>query len=319
MEYETFLNEVKEHMEHALGKGYDLTLRRVPKNNGLMLDGLCIAKDGGHVAPAIYLNPCYLQHQAGRSMADIVSELITLYQANQTPPDVDYDRLACFEEIRSHIACRLIHADSNQALLTDIPHIPWMDLALVFYLCLHEDDSGLMTATIHNIHLDIWNISLAELKETALANTPKLFPPVISSMARIIEDLSQAMEQESASQPSDGNPVDYGLPDPDASAPFYVLSNTSGINGAACILYPEVLKNFADSMEKDIIILPSSIHEVLLLPDDGDISYAEMSRLVTHINRSEVPKEDRLSNQVYLYSRETGEVTMASSGPASIC
>ena len=44
-----------------------------------------------------------------------------------------------------------------------------------------------------------------------------------------------------------------------------------------------------------------------------------MSRLVTHINRSEVPEEDRLSNQVYLYSRETGEVTMASSGPASIC
>ena len=66
MEYETFLNEVKEQMEHALGKGYDLTLRRVPKNNGLMLDGLCIAKSGGHVAPAIYLNPCYLQHQAGR-------------------------------------------------------------------------------------------------------------------------------------------------------------------------------------------------------------------------------------------------------------
>ena len=68
-----------------------------------------------------------------------------------------------------------------------------------------------------------------------------------------------------------------------------------------------------------MIILPSSIHEVLLLPDDGDISYAEMSRLVTHINRSEVPEEDRLSTQVYLYSRETGEVTMASSGPASIC
>ena len=72
-------------------------------------------------------------------------------------------------------------------------------------------------------------------------------------------------------------------------------------------------------MEKDIIILPSSIHEVLLLPDEGDISCDEMSRLVTHINQTEVPKEDRLSNQVYLYSRETGEVTMASSGPASIC
>ena len=68
-----------------------------------------------------------------------------------------------------------------------------------------------------------------------------------------------------------------------------------------------------------MIILPSSIHEVLLLPDDGDISYAEMSRLVTHINRAEVPEEDRLSNQVYLYSRNTGDITMASAGPASIC
>ena len=319
MEYETFLNEVKEQMEHALGKGYDLTLRRVPKNNGPMLDGLCIAKSGGHVAPAIYLNPCYLQHQAGRPIGDIVSELMTLYQDNQTPPDVDYEKLACFEEIRPFIACRLIHADSNQALLKEIPHIAWLDLALVFYLCLHEDDSGLMTATIHNLHLDIWNISLTELKETALANTPRLFPPVISSMARIIEDLSEAMEQEPASQPFGNQPGDHGLPDPDASAPFFVLSNTSGINGAACILYPGVLKNFADSMEKDIIILPSSIHEVLLLPDDGDISYNEMSRLVAHINQTEVPKEDRLSNQVYFYSRQNQSLTLASSSAIPIC
>ena len=176
-----------------------------------------------------------------------------------------------------------------------------------------------MTATIHNIHLDIWDISLTELKETALANPPRLFPPVISSMARIIEDLSQAMEQESGSHPFDKQPGNQELPDPDASAPFFVLSNTSGINGAACILYPEVLKNFADSMEKDIIILPSSIHEVLLLPDDGDISCNEMSRLVAHINQTEVPKEDRLSNQVYFYSRQNQSLTLASNSAIPIC
>ena len=68
-------------------------------------------------------------------------------------------------------------------------------------------------------------------------------------------------------------------PKPETPAPFYVFSNRSGINGAACILYEDVLKNFADGVEKNLIILPSSIHEVLLLPDDGDISYEEMSRL----------------------------------------
>lgn len=72
-------------------------------------------------------------------------------------------------------------------------------------------------------------------------------------------------------------------------------------------------------MEKDIIILPSSIHEVLLLPDDGDISYNEMSRLVAHINQTEVPKEDRLSNQVYFYSRQNQSLTLASSSAIPIC
>ena len=86
MEYETFLNEVKEQMEHALGKGYDLTLRRVPKNNGLMLDGLCIAKSGGHVAPAIYLNPCYLQHQAGRPLMWTMKSLRALRKSGPLLP-----------------------------------------------------------------------------------------------------------------------------------------------------------------------------------------------------------------------------------------
>ena len=72
-------------------------------------------------------------------------------------------------------------------------------------------------------------------------------------------------------------------------------------------------------MEKDIIILPSSIHEVLLLPDEGDISCDEMSRLVTHINQTEVPKEDHLSNQVYLYSRIHQTLTLASGCMIPIC
>lgn len=309
MIYEAFLNKVTKQMTQELGEGYGLTLRKVPKNNGQILDGLCITHGDDHVAPAMYLNPCYDQYLAGRPMEDIVAELITLYQKNHTPPDLDYARLARYRDMKPHIACKLIHAASNQSLLEEIPHILWLDLAIIFYLCIHEDDSGLMTAVIHNNHLDVWDISLEELKETALANTPSLFPPVITSMSQMIEDLSRAVaEEESAC-----------LPSSDQSAPFFVLSNTSGINGAACILYPDVIKNFAEMMEKDIIILPSSIHEVLLLPDEGDISCDEMSRLVTHINQTEVPKEDRLSNQVYLYSRIHQTLTLASGCMIPIC
>lgn len=303
MKYETFLNEVKEQMSQELGEGYDLTLRKVPKNNGLILDGLCITKGGGNVAPAIYLNPCYIQYRNGRAISDIVKELMTLYQSSHTPPGMDYSRLSHYDEMKSGIACKLIHAASNRSLLEDIPHVLWMDLAIVFYLCIHEDETGLMTAMINRQHMEIWDISPDELRKTALDNTPRLFPPVISSMSCMIEDMNEAMP---------GGDAVLGLPDPDASSPFYVLSNRSGINGASCILYQDVLKNFADGMEKDIIILPSSIHEVLLLPDEGDVSFDEMSRLVTHINQTEVPKEDRLSNQVYHYSRIHQTLTLAS-------
>ena len=194
-----------------------------------------------------------------------MAELLTLYRQNDTPPPLDYEMLSDYEGIRSNIACKLIHAASNEAILKDVPYIPWMDLAIVFYLCIHEDDSGLMTAMIHNSHLRIWNISLEDLKTSALANSPRLFPPVISSMACIIEEMNRGL-----------NPhFQETHPKPETPAPFYVLSNRSGINGAACILYEDVLKNFADGVEKNLIILPSSIHEVLLLPDDGDISYEE--------------------------------------------
>ena len=74
MVYDTFLNTVKEQMEQALGDGYSLTLRKVHKNNGLILDGLCIAKGNGTIAPSIYLNSCYEQYLNGTSMEEIIQK-----------------------------------------------------------------------------------------------------------------------------------------------------------------------------------------------------------------------------------------------------
>ena len=86
MVYDTFLNTVKEQMEQALGDGYSLTLRKVQKNNGLILDGLCIAKGNGTIAPSIYLNSCYEQYLNGTSMEEIIQKLLTAYYESSWPP-----------------------------------------------------------------------------------------------------------------------------------------------------------------------------------------------------------------------------------------
>ena len=90
------------------------------------------------------------------------------------------------------------------------------------------------------------------------------------------------------------------------SVALYVLTNSRGINGAACILYPRVLKEFAESLGEDLIILPSSIHEVLLTPSSVSLPPEELNEMVQAINQSDVPAEDRLSDHIYYFSRIQG-------------
>lgn len=300
MEYEVFLSKIKEQVSHSLGAEYTLTLQKVQKNNGLILDGLCILHSSSHTAPAIYLNSFYSQFLNGRQIEDITDELLSLYRTQQTPPECTQDLFEDYALAKDKIACRLVHAASNASLLSQIPHIKWLDLAIVFYLCVREDENGLLTSIIYEHHLNSWKISLESLYQAALSNTIRLFPPVISSLTCLLEEIL----------PEGELPVSN-----DYSSPFYVLTNRNGLNGAICILYPEVLKNFAKGMESDLIILPSSIHEVLLLPDTGNISYNELKRIVSQVNCLEVPAQDRLSNQVYLYSRKTDSIFLALDTP----
>ena len=89
---------------------------------------------------------------------------------------------------------------------------------------------------------------------------------------------------------------------------LHVLTNRRGIYGASCMLYRDIIKDFADQEEADVIILPSSIHEVLLFPDHLMFDHAFLCRTVQEINREDVPEEDVLSDRIYIFSRETGTI-----------
>lgn len=89
---------------------------------------------------------------------------------------------------------------------------------------------------------------------------------------------------------------------------LHVLTNRCGIYGASCMLYRDIIKDFADQEETDVIILPSSIHEVLLFPDHLMFDHAFLCRTVQEINREDVSEEDVLSDRIYIFSRETGTI-----------
>lgn len=307
MVYDAFLTQITEALQSRLGNDYRILLQKIPKNNGALLDGLCISKLSDRIAPTIYLRDYYEHFNDGTSMEQILDEILEIYLANSKFPPIYPEQLLKFDKLRSRIVYKLIHSKSNETLLTHIPHIPYLDLSIVFYILLEENEYGHMTALIHTTNMESWDITIEELYALAAANTPVLLPADIKNMTEVMKELAkerlgdeyreELMEQ---------------LFTADVRPPLYVLSNLPGLCGSSTILYEGVLKNFADSLKQDLVILPSSIHEVLLVPYEEELCLEELSDMVLHINKTEVPAEDKLSDEIYFYSRSLNQVTLAS-------
>lgn len=89
---------------------------------------------------------------------------------------------------------------------------------------------------------------------------------------------------------------------------LYVMTNRSQTFRASCMLYDSALEDFAKSQGCNVVILPSSIHEVLLLKHEKGMDFKDMREMVMEINRNEVPEEDVLSDSVYLYDWKKKEI-----------
>lgn len=308
MAYEVFLECLLQNLQAALGDEFHFILRPLPRNNGVTLDGLTLQGPGVCLAPTIYLNPYYQKLIRGSSMESIVEEILHLYHTTPPPASLSTESATHFEYLKDKIMFRMIHTASNQVLLSDVPHIPYLDLSIIFFLSLERTDAGQVTAMIHNSHAHMWNITARDLWRLARENTPREFPAEIQSM----QDLLQSMVQDTSPDTCAPSLLDVLLQEPIETIPLYVLSNQLGMYGAACMIYQDILKDFAARLEKDLIILPSSVHEVLLTPDSPDASYEDLSNMVRTINTQEVPLEDQLSNQVYLYTRSDDRVRIVS-------
>lgn len=306
MVYETFLQTVKQSVQERLGDDFIVSIRTVLKNNGVSLDGLCINPINTPISPTIYLNSYYTRHREGMALPDILDEIMGIYEEREGLSQGKVKDLIYFDGARDKIVYKLVNADENRKLLAEIPHYIFLDLALIFYLVIDENTRGQMTALVHNEHMDIWQTTKEQLLELAKKNTPRLLPAQISPM----EDVLKQAAKENMGESYDEDLLDSLFEEEAPDLPLYVLSNRNGINGAGCLLYPEILKNFAKPLDRDLVILPSSIHEVLLAAYDEQISFEDLNYMVSAINETEVPLEDQLSNHIYYYSVKEDLITI---------
>ena len=301
MRIEEFTEKVRDAVEKELGNGYRVEAKEVRKNNGVILHGLMVLEEGQNVAPTIYLDTFLEAYESGATFMSVLNRLLDICRMEAEKKGIDMEFFRLFEEVRDRICYRLIRKEGNEGLLEDMPYIGVLDLAICFYYAYHSEALGDGTVLIHNSHMELWGTCTAELFGLAKRNTKRLFPWTCQSMVEVLREMAgqDAETEDAAGQ-------DAFLQE----AQMKVLSNTRRIDGAVCILYPGVLESLAREEGHDLYILPSSMHEVILLPDTGAPSAEELKRMVREVNDTQVAPEEVLSYSLYRYRRTDGRVTI---------
>ena len=304
LSYEEFQAQVTKKVQKKLDERITVHVTDVTKNNGVILKGMTFTGQGESISPTIYLEQYYEAYKNGCSWGEIVDRIVDTFRMGAKNDIFDVEAFIDLSRATPHIAYKLVNYEKNKELLEQIPHKRFLDMAVVYYYLLNSGDFENATILIYNNHLKQWEISLEELDEIARQNTPVLLK---EDLRTINEVLSELLIRKGASDLVE-------IPDEeeyDREFGMYVLSNETRIFGAATILYSGVLKEFADKKNTDLFILPSSIHEVILLPKREGVEWEKLQEMVKEVNSTQVEEVEILSDSVYCYMREKDTVLPA--------
>lgn len=298
-----FASTVKQMLEQAHPSA-DVEIQRVNKNNNRMLTGIAIYEAGSNISPNIYLEDFFTEYEAGRPLDEICHTIEEIHKRTTPDGSFDADIITDFSAVKGKVCYKLVNAEKNAALLKNMPHRLWHDLAIVYYVPVSVKPANIASITVNNSTMGLWDgVDEDMLYRHARINTPKLFKAKIMPMMEMMKSLLFGMAGSETEMPAGDL---KGMP------PLYVATNDRRINGASVLLYDGVLEKFAQQIGGDFYILPSSIHETLFLPampnaDDGD----DMAELVREVNAcGEVAPEDILSDNAYFYDSKDNSLRL---------
>lgn len=303
MMYEKFEEKVLERVRSRIPNGVEVMSCSRRKNNGLIKKGLQFSISGERIEQGIYLDDSYVRFETGQcTMDEIIDGILEnlsicdgfISKLNFDPND--------FESIKDRIAMKLINTDMNRDFLEEVPNFKFYDLSIVFYLLMEISEHGTGTAQIYNQNVKAWGISKKELLETAIKNSENLLPARFFTMQHAIEEMLQIsdnQEEENLFEKKNENKKDV----------MYVLTNSTKSLGAVCIAYPHVIESIGAMIKEDFYILPSSLHELIIVPQSRALESDEMNAMVQEINSTQVEPEEILCNHAYFYNRLTKKLT----------
>ena len=291
-----FYTNLTETLKENLGTDWTIELHTdVILNNGTTHIALILYKNGEKLHPQIYLERFFEDYKRGKTMKEILQDVMTTYE--EALKNINPDSLSGiedWEQVKGRLAFRLLSKERNKETLENYVYKEFLDLAAIVTFCAEIDEQGVKAIRVTHDLAERWNVSKEEILQAAEENTEDLFPvrmePILDTLCRVADISRDDLPEEVLAE--------------EDSPQIMVLTNYLGVNGATVLLYDSLLKQIYEKLGGKFIILPSSIHEVIVMPLASAPPIADSQKMVEQINRSSVKEEEILSDSVYLYDGE---------------
>ena len=312
LSYEEFQERVMNELIDYLPERYSdcqLELHQVPKLNEV-LTGIAIkpkVQGKSFIAPTFYMERLYAQYEETGSfeqtMADqavYLEESIKYIPKNILSMD--------FSKVKEKIVFQIVNTAENEAMVSKCPHRNFEDLSVVYRAITGIGKSGVSGFLITNDIAEAESLTEEELYDLAYANTKKLFP----FKSERIEVLMRRLMRKWGADETEIKEAFPGYTKTPEKDRVYVVTNRHDFFGANALLYVDVIGEVAEKIGTDCYILPSSVHDLIVLSADTYFKQNKLANIVRTTNNESVRPSERLSDSVYMYSLNDKRISLAS-------
>lgn len=305
LNYEEFAEAFKEKISEKIGAMPEKGVLEFMKKEKINceVDGITFRTIGSTVAPCIYIQNYYEMYQRGESLDEIVGEAAELlYEQRNANIDTPSIRPGKF---KGKIIFQIINTEQNARMLSHMPHREMEDLSVIYRALVGQEGDRFSSIMITDEVAESLKLTEEQLYEEAYKNTREIMKPTVSKLEHVLGLIMKArgVSEDQANYMDDMFREDTGV---------YVISNSTGMMGAATMLYDDVLQDVAEKLKGDLMILPSSLHEVLALSAKG-ASVEFLSETVHTVNETVVDVQDKLSDNVYFYDKDARTLKIVTS------
>lgn len=294
MNRKDFFEYVKDNVKDYLPEKYadaNIHLQEVVKKNGLTLTAVIIPTEGSNITRSVYLDSFYQEYRNRKNPDACVGDVADLWiEQMDTDLNVDVNGMMDYGNVKDKLQVRVCDPEKNREWLEDKAVTMHGDFAAYYTVNLSENEDGIASISVTKALLEAWKIDVQTLHQDAMAADEKR-GPVLYSMEEMIDSMIYGGEPPK-------NLFEWEKDVDSFTQPMFCMTNERKMNGASLILHEDIRKQIGEFMKGDFYILPSSIHETLILPDNGAFSVPELNAMVKEVNATQVSLDEQLSDKV---------------------